>query len=375
MTYGRPRRGKLVDVDNRPSDGTGVSRTLVRQVTALLDALPIAVLEVDDSGRRVTRVNERFCALVDRERRALLEDASPFPWLAAGQDEVLQALVEAADEHPSVRRRLVLRTAGGDDVVTIGAATALAGTGGRPTIVLVLEGLSGVERLLVPDLERARFLLELANERDRIARDLHDRVIQRLFAVGMELEVSAEMVTGGADVHDRLWKAVEDIDAAMTEIRRTIFTLHRPAVPGAQPFEMLQATAEAAGRLLGHDPELVVVGPLSEVSGDLVEEMTAVTRELLTNVVKHADSASSWVNVGVSDGWVTVTVEDDGVGPERYTSEGGGTGLRSLGERASLLGGTVAVAARQPSGTAVTWRVPLGGNDPDEAGRPGPERP
>lgn len=332
------------------------------------------MLQLDSGGHGLTQVTSSFCSLVGREPSELLATPSPFPWLADGHHDVLRAIVDAVGERPSVRRHLVLRTADGDEVVTVAAASEMSGTT-TPTIVLALEGLRAVERYRLPDLDRAWVMLELAKERDRIARDLHDRVIQRLFAVGMELEVSAEMTAGGIDVHDRLWKAVEDIDAAMTEIRRTIFTLHRPAVPGAQPFEMLQATAEAAGRLLGHDPELVVVGPLSEVSGDLVEEMTAVTRELLTNVVKHADSASSWVNVGVSDGWVTVTVEDDGVGPERYTSEGGGTGLRSLGERASLLGGTVAVAARQPSGTAVTWRVPLGGNDPDEAGRPGPERP
>ncbi|MEX2626170.1 MAG: histidine kinase, partial [Ilumatobacteraceae bacterium] len=278
--------------------------SLLQQVTTVLAGLPLAVLELDGDGRRVVRANSALCAMVGLDGPALLAQTAPFPWLAEGQTDVLEQMVVAAGDAPVTRRRLVLRDRHGTDVPTVATAVALADADGRAQTLVVLEGLGGIERILMSDLERARFVLQLANERDRIARDLHDRVIQRLFAVGMGLEAAADLLAGGADIRDRLWKAVEDIDASMSEIRTTIFTLHRPAHVGARPLETLLATVEAAGRLLGHDPELAVVGPLSNVPAGILDELNAVVRELLTNVVKHAESQSCWISVVVDDGRV-----------------------------------------------------------------------
>lgn len=325
----------------------------------LLAGLPLAVLELDDDGRHVARANGALCAMVGMDGPELLTQTAPFTWLAEGQAEVLERMVAVAADAPVTRHRLVLRDRFGTEVPTDAAATALTGADGSLQTLVVLEGLGGIERILMSDLERARFVLQIANERDRIARDLHDRVIQRLFAVGMGLEAAADLLAGGADIRDRLWKAVEDIDASMSEIRTTIFTLHRPAQLGARPLESLLSTVEAAGRLLGHDPELAVVGPLSNVPSGLLDELNSVVRELLTNVVKHARSQSSWVSVVVDDGRVTVTVEDDGTGVGSDARRRGGTGIRSLEERATNLGGTSEIEPRTPRGTIGRWSVPL----------------
>jgi signal transduction histidine kinase len=196
--------------------------------------------------------------------------------------------------------------------------------------------------------------LSLFEDRDRIARDLHDLVIQRLFAVGLGLQRTAR-TTSEADVTRRLEQAVDDIDDTIKDIRRTIFSLGSPGGGGDVQAEVERLVSRAAGTLKLH-PTLRVEGPLRSLVGpDLASDLLAVLGELLTNVGRHAEATAVQVLVSVADD-VVVRVRDDGRGMGEEILEGG---LANLRQRARIHGGRLRVQSRPGAGTTVTWRVPL----------------
>jgi signal transduction histidine kinase len=197
---------------------------------------------------------------------------------------------------------------------------------------------------------------DLADERDRIARDLHDRVVQRLFVVGLRLADAVER----PDMRDRVAVLVEEIDESIAELRSAIYHLQRPNGLGDVRRSLTRMVDEVVP-ILGHQPVLEMDGPLEQVGSELITEAGVVVRELLNNVLKHAGCSRTWVRVAVEQGWLTVMVSDDGNGARTLHPAQGGTGLRSLAERAQRNGGRFDVAARAPHGTVVRWAVPAGG--------------
>ena len=200
--------------------------------------------------------------------------------------------------------------------------------------------------------ERAR--AELLADRDRIARDMHDHVIQRLFATGMSLQ-SASRLSDDA-VRPRLERAVDDLDAAIKDIRHTIFALHRPVVARDLASE-ITAICRDASVTLGFPPDLRLVGHTDDLPEQLETDVLAVLREALSNVARHASATSAQVSVETNDG-VVVTVVDDGRGldPDRTRS----SGLANLARRAEERGGALLVERQEPSGTCLVWSVPAG---------------
>lgn len=198
--------------------------------------------------------------------------------------------------------------------------------------------------------DRARS--ELLEDRDRIARDMHDNVIQRLFATGMSLQSAAPAST--PEVRAKLDRAVDELDAAIADIRHTIFALHR--VPDARPLSAEIATVCGdAAVTLGFSPELRMSGPLAEVPEAVAPELVAVVREALSNVARHAAASTVTVAVDVADA-VSVTVTDDGRGlPEGVRR----SGLCNLARRAEGRGGTFTTGPGVAGGTRLHWRVPL----------------
>jgi len=195
--------------------------------------------------------------------------------------------------------------------------------------------------------------LAVFEDRDRIGRDLHDLVIQRLFAVGLSLENAARM-SGQPEVEDRVSRAVDDIDATIKEIRRSIFALS--VAQGSD--DLRAAVSDVVGRAakaLGFRPQLSFQGPVdSSVPDDVVPHLLAVMGEALTNVVKHAEATS--VSVGLQAGSdIVLVVSDNGVGVTEGAPEGG---LRNMRERAESLGGSCSVVSNETGGTTVTWAVP-----------------
>jgi signal transduction histidine kinase len=193
-------------------------------------------------------------------------------------------------------------------------------------------------------------------DRDRIARDLHDLVIQRLFATGMSLQGATSLIRGG-EAAGRVQQAVDDLDETISDIRAAIFRLQdrgQSGRPGVQA--QIVAIAEEMTRAMGFAPWLRMDGRLdSRVPANVAEEMLAVLREALSNVARHA--AASQVDVTVTTGSrLVLSVLDNGQG---IAEPGPRSGLANLAERARALGGTLQVSTAAQGGTELTWTVPL----------------
>ena len=223
-----------------------------------------------------------------------------------------------------------------------------------------LLGFAGQAALALELAERRRDAeqLTLLEDRDRIARDLHDLAIQRLFATGMTLQ-SAERFIEHPEALERVHRAVDDLDATVKIIRSTIFGLRaRDAGPGGHGLRArVVETVERAVATLGYTPGLRMEGLLdTEVPGDFIESLLAVLAEALSNAARHAKAQAVEVTVAATRTDLTLTVVDDGVGIADGAAR---SGLANLDERARQCGGTFAAAPRTPHGTRLVWRVPI----------------
>ena len=195
--------------------------------------------------------------------------------------------------------------------------------------------------------------LAVLEDRDRIGRDLHDLVIQRLFAVGLSLQ-GAVRLSGSPELTLRLERAVDDLDATIKDIRLTIFQLGSTADSHDLQAEVLRLV-ERAGHVLGTRPRLVVSGPLrSGVRPELAGDVLAVLTEALSNALRHARARHLDVTVSVGPE-VVVEVRDDGVGLGPDVLE---SGLRNLRQRAERRGGSLVVGTPEGGGMQLCWRVP-----------------
>jgi len=199
--------------------------------------------------------------------------------------------------------------------------------------------------------------LGLMDERERIAKELHDGIIQSLFAVGMGLQGTA-LMTGSADVADRIERAVGDLDRVIRDLRNYIFGL-RPGILADHALEgalkMLGDEVRADSRLdVSVDVDPMAASLLASRSHDVVQ----LTREALSNVVRHAGARRAWVRLANGDGKVVLSVEDDGVGfdPRSRTA---GNGLRNMRGRAAALRGDLRITARSGGGTRLRLTVPV----------------
>ncbi|MCX5381448.1 GAF domain-containing sensor histidine kinase [Streptomyces sp. NBC_00091] len=256
--------------------------------------------------------------------------------------------------------------------VTVGTKEKLSGVlmlarrQGRPvfatTEVAALPGFAGQAALALELADRRRDTeqMSMLEDHDRIARDLHDLAIQRLFATGMTLQ-SAQRFVDHPQASERLARAVDDLDATIKIIRSTIFGLREHEAPGGASkmrSRLAQALDEASGTL-GFAPALRVEGLIdTDVPSAVADEALAVVGEALTNVARHAEATRAEVSIVAADGNLTVTVTDNGVG---LPAGGRRSGLRNLAERAERLSGQMEVTARGDGerGTRLEWQVPL----------------
>ena len=195
--------------------------------------------------------------------------------------------------------------------------------------------------------------LALVSDRERIARDLHDVVIQRLFATGLQLQGIAAVAIS-PDVVRRLDDAVTDLDDTIKAIRGTIFELSN------RQEQSLRAELRTLVReyvpVLGFTPSVRTTGPVdTTVSDDVRDQLLPVLREAMSNVARHALADHAEIEVQVSDQEVVLTVVDDGVGLDGRTRE---SGLRNARRRATDLGGSLELRPGEPQGTVLVWRVP-----------------
>ncbi len=196
--------------------------------------------------------------------------------------------------------------------------------------------------------------LMLVTDRDRIARDLHDLVIQRLFATGLQLQGARRMATS-KDVQDRIDSAVRDLDVTISDIRSTIFELQHGSDVSVRAD--LQGVVREYVPVLGFTPAVRFHGPVdSAVPTPVAEQLLAVAREALSNVARHSGATASVVEVDVSAAAVTLRITDNGKGLPEDRHE---SGLRNVRRRASEHGGAVRFLAEEPHGTCIEWTVPL----------------
>jgi two-component system, NarL family, sensor histidine kinase DevS len=239
-----------------------------------------------------------------------------------------------------------------------GVLVALRGAGGQPFNNEELDTMAAFadQAALAWQLastQRHMRELSILTDRDRIARDLHDHVIQRLFAVGLSLQGAIPRARV-PEVQQRLTECVDDLQEVIQEIRTAIFDLHGSS---SGVTRLRQRLDDAVAQFPSSDLRTTVqyTGPLSVVDAALADHAEAVVREAVSNVVRHADATTLTVNVTVADD-VCIEVIDNGRGiPGDIT----GSGLTNLRRRAEDAGGTLATDQMPSGGTKLKWCVPL----------------
>jgi signal transduction histidine kinase len=270
---------------------------------------------------------------------------------------IWQSVIEAAEAGPALFVPLGAEEA---TVGTLVVTNRLDGPTFPVETVALIESIAAqaVIALRLGAAAKDREELAVLGDRDRIARDLHDLVIQRLFATGMSLQGAMRGLPSVPAV-DRVQRAIDELDGTVKEIRTTIFALQSPAPFAAGGLRTaIRHAVNAASGTLGFDPQLHLEGPVDlGVPSAIGEQMLAVLRESLSNAAHHARATALVVTVTVTVREVSVAVQDNGIG---LMPGGRRSGLTNLARRASDLGGTFgATATIDPDGTLVEWSVPL----------------
>jgi signal transduction histidine kinase len=203
--------------------------------------------------------------------------------------------------------------------------------------------------------------LAMNEDRERIARGLHDTVIQRVFAVALSLQATG-VLTSEPAVKERLATAVADLDETIRQVRTAIFALEPPPMAqGGLRVQVLELCAEAT-RSLGFDPDVRFAGPVDLVPEPVRVELLSTLREALSNVARHARATTVRVEVAATASEageeLDLEVVDNGVGPS-VAGESAGKGLGNMAGRAQDRGGSFALTTTPTGGSQLRWHVPF----------------
>jgi signal transduction histidine kinase len=355
------------------SEPAEVLADITRQALELSGA-DLAVLALPDAeGRRLTITcaegdgADAACGLVLPAGRSLSGRV-----LATG--EPVTSADFAADERAAASARGAMSQIGPAIVFPLGAPGNVRGVltvgrvhGAAPfppaqaDMVASFAAQAGIALELAASQAAAKWL-SLYEDRDRIARDLHDLVIQRLYATGMSLESTMQMVDR-PEVATRITNAVDAMDLTIKDIRATIFALQaRDTGDGSDMRGDILDLVEEITPLLGFAPSLRLGAGLGgEIASEVAEQALAALREALSNAARHAAATRVDVTIDVNaDRILTVQVTDNGTG---IPADGRRSGLRNLASRADKLGGELLLGPADPGasspGTRLEWRVPL----------------
>ncbi len=210
------------------------------------------------------------------------------------------------------------------------------------------------DRLAVDDvLRRNESRLRILHDRERLARDMHDTVIQRLFAAGMGLQA---VVGSIADPHvaQRVSDTVDELDRTIADLRVAIFKLTN--VTTATVAQQIEAIIDHAADHLGCTPTVDIDGDADSIHPELTEQLIPALTEALSNVARHARATTVDISLRVDQQVIALTVSDNGVGiaPDGRR----GHGLDNLSSRAREVGGTITIDSRPGCGTTLTWVTP-----------------
>lgn len=196
--------------------------------------------------------------------------------------------------------------------------------------------------------------LTLLNDRERIAHDLHDHVIQRLFAAGLDLQGTIAR-SRAPEVNERLARTLDDLQSTIETIRTTIFELQSQTAPADLRVRLRSLLSDLVGDS-GISTSVRVVGPVGGLTGHLTDNAEAVATEAISNAIRHANASHVSLVVTVHDEF-TLEVSDDGGGIPKDNPRT--SGLTNMRRRAELLGGDCTIASSPHSGTVVRWSVPI----------------
>jgi len=360
LLSGSDPREVLADVTRRARELSGADLAVL--------ALP------DEEGRRLT-ITYADGDGAEATRGLVLSAGESLSGQVLAAGEPMTSTDFATDERASKAARGAMSQIGPAELFPLGAPGNVRGVltvgrrhGGAPfpaaltAVVASFAAQAGVALELAASRDEAQ-RLSLYEDRDRIARDLHDLVIQRLYATGMSLEGTMPMITR-PEVASRITNAVDAMDETIREIRSTIFALQaRDSASGPDLRGDIVALCEEMTGMLGFDPSLRLGAGLgTQIGPEVAEQVLAALREALSNAARHASASQVDVTVDVDpDGMLAVQVTDDGTG---IPAEGRRSGLRNLAKRAEKLGGELRLTPASPGaarpGTRLEWRVPPG---------------
>jgi two-component system sensor histidine kinase DevS len=302
-----------------------------------------------DGMRILERVNESFTRMLGRSVDALI--GSDFIDITHPDDrqQSIDAWVEMSDgtRNAFIREQRYLR-ADGEYVWALVHASVIERVDGIRTLTHIVDITDRRER----QAERVR--VTTMEDRERIARDLHDLVIQRLFGAGMKLQAVIPQM-GSETAVARTYETIDELDMTIRELRSAIFSLHRRDSDRSAADDLELAVEQAVDRL-GFRPTLVLDGPLGAVAEKQVVELEATVREALSNAARHAGASAVEVRVEVTHASVNLAVIDDGSGVDPARPHG--NGLRNMAERASRLGGSFELDTAEAGGCTLRWSVP-----------------
>jgi PAS domain S-box-containing protein len=334
----------------------------LRRVLLTLDASDDGVFIFDAVSLRYSYVNDGAVRLVGYRREELMT-MTPLHLDPDCSEQEYRAFIASLEANPHLartRQARMLRKDGGDVPVEKTYRLTPTGDGGSRWIIALARDISArlaaeVQLQRSQDaLNAAERVVAIADDRERIARDLHDKVIQRLFASGLNLQA----IVGVADdrVRPRLESTIDSLDDTIRELRMAIFSLQGSGgAPGGLRGRVLDVVSDATSAL-GFEPRLQLDGPLESVADDIAAHLVPTLREALSNVARHAAAGSVQILITAADD-VTVEVIDDGVG---LTDPAGsaGHGLLNLESRARELGGAFEAVSQPTGGVRLKWTVP-----------------
>ena len=360
LLSGSPRGVVLALIADRARAISGADLVVVALPTARRDSFVVELasgLESDAfqgpraamTGGLVGAAFTRAVAVTSEDAEALRFEADP-AW-PAGLGPAVAVPIGTGDGVRGVL--LLVRAEGGEPFTAEETGPALGFAGTAAVAMELAERRRDAEQMV------------LLEERDRIARDLHDLAIQRLFATGMTLQ-SAGRFIDHSEASERVERAVDDLDETIKIIRSTIFGLRSDVSGDGERLRARTVRAVAgAAAALGFSPSLRKEGLLdTQVSRSVADHVLAVLGESLANVARHARATRVDVILRTDGRQVALTVSDNGVG---LGTAGRRSGLRNLTDRAEECGGTMELSSRDGGGTLLVWRVPalgVGAGDP-----------
>jgi PAS domain S-box-containing protein len=342
--------------------GTGLDDAMLH---ALVDAAPDGILMIDEDGTILFanhQAEQLFGWGADELRTRVVEDLLPERLGSAHRAHRTRYRADPRVRPMGAGLVLFGRRRDGSEFPVEISLSPLASVSGTRVVAVVRDVTERVEA--EQRLHETEQHLRLVEDRERIARDLHDVVVQKLFACGMTVQSIAARATD-PDHCRRLNMVVDDLDETIREIRSVIFSLRSDTrdTPGVRA-DVLRVVDDERDAL-GFEPRIRFDGPIDAMRDDVAAELLPTVREAVSNVARHAGATSVEIAVEHGDDFVTLRVLDDGCGVAATAPRG--NGLRNISERAARLGGRCSVTARPEGGTSLEWRVPARNQPVDRA--------